>query len=89
VESYGGGEFDDDLYVCTPPGRGIGFISAGVGKLLADGVPKVTLCIQMPMEYSNGDDAFWHCTGDDPDQWKVIVWRRHARPTGKLSTAVW
>ncbi|WP_119726348.1 SMI1/KNR4 family protein [Thermomonospora amylolytica] len=84
VETYGGGVIDDYIGISTPPVEGSVY-----GHLLGDG-PFVS-GQRHPEGYpyypdpggillwgysTHGDDAYWHCTSEDPDEWTVLVFTR-------------
>lgn len=88
VEVYGGGFIDDYLDIFTPPVE-----SSVYGQILAE--VTLTPGLRHPDGYpfypdsggilrwgadSSGDDAFWHCENDDPDEWTILVRKRNHGP---------
>jgi hypothetical protein len=91
VETYGGGNIDSHLSLSTPAVKGSvygvieGIASIGPGRWHPEGYPYYPNPegILPWGGNSHGDQAFWHCQSDDPDEWTVLIWRRHAAPTWK------
>lgn len=88
VEVYGGGFIDDYLDIFTPPVEGSVY-----GQILAE--MTLVPGVRHPDGYSfypdpggilrwgadsSGDDAFWRCVSDDPNEWTILVRKRHHGP---------
>jgi hypothetical protein len=88
VEVYGGGSIDDYIAIFTPEvedspyGMILGGAALIPGLRHSDGYPYYPDPDGIfhwggDME---GDDVFWNCVSDDPDEWTILVWKRHPGP---------
>ncbi|TNY36689.1 SMI1/KNR4 family protein [Thermomonospora catenispora] len=85
VETYGGGVMDDCIGIITPP------VEGSIYGAILNGAP-FGPDLRHPEGYpycpdpggilrwgysSEGDDAYWRCVSEDPDEWTILIWRRH------------
>jgi hypothetical protein len=87
---YGGGGIDE-LSILPPLPTGNGWQGSITGHVeefrelwaMEGGVPGIQLGADRVLPWASGCNANelgWLMTGPDPDQWPVVVWRRHDRP---------
>ncbi|MER6997067.1 SMI1/KNR4 family protein [Streptomyces sp. NPDC000410] len=87
---YGGGSIDDlGIMPPLPSGKGWAGSISGHTEDLRDrwdrdgGVPGHPLSADHVLPWGSGCNANelgWLMTGPDPDEWPVVVWRRHGSP---------
>jgi hypothetical protein len=84
VETYGGGEIDGHIGISTPPVEGsvYGDVLEGApfvsGRRHPEGQPSYpdpdgVLCWG---SNGDGDDIFWRCSSENPDEWTILVFAR-------------
>ena len=85
VAAYGGGDIDDILSIDTPPvPDSIAFMEGlkpwetDLAESATDPSVKVRV---LPFGHSlDGDVVFWECRSEDPDDWKILVFKRQHGP---------